>query len=85
MSPLTAGGIHTALASGMRAGEAIASALANDDGGALIVDPPVPRFTRKRWMRAAYDRVQSNALFDIAIGSAAFAALARRVFFHTRR
>ena len=84
VSPLTAGGIHTALASGMRAGEAIANALANDDGGALIVDPPVPRFTRKRWMRAAYDRVQSNALFDVAIGSAAFAALARRVFFHSR-
>jgi len=85
VSPLTAGGIHTALASGTRAGEAIAIALANDEGAALIVDPPVPHFTRKRWMRAAYDRVQSNALFDFAIGSAAFAVLARRVFFHARR
>ena len=31
VSPLTAGGIHTALASGRRAGEAIAAALANDE------------------------------------------------------
>ena len=84
VSPLTAGGIHTALASGLRAGEAIAAALASDAGGPLVVDPPVPRFTVKRAMRRAYDRVQSDRLFDAAIGSAAFAALARRVFFHSR-
>jgi len=84
VSPLTAGGIHTALASGTRAGEAIAKALARDAGGALVVDPPVPRFRVKRAMRALYDRVQSDALFDLAIGSAAFAALAHRVFFHSR-
>lgn len=85
VSPLTAGGIHTALASGRRAGEAIAAALAHDGGGALVVDPAVPRFAVKRWMRAAYDRVQSDRLFDLAIGSPAFAALARRVFFHRAR
>ena len=84
VSPLTAGGIHTALASGTRAGVAIAAALAHDRDATLVVDPPVPRFAIKRAMRAAYDRVQSDALFDIAIGSAAFAALARRVFFHSR-
>jgi flavin-dependent dehydrogenase len=84
VSPLTAGGIHTALASGRRAGEAIAKALAGDAGGTLVVDPPVPRFVVKRWMRRAYDRLQSDALFDVAITSAAFAALARRVFFHAR-
>ena len=82
VSPLTAGGIHTALASGRHAGEAIAAALALDRDGALVVDPPVPHFTVKRWMRAAYDRAQSDRLFDLAIGNPLFAALARRVFFH---
>jgi len=38
----------------------------------------------KRWMRRAYDRVQHDRLFDLAIGTGAFAALAHRVFFHRR-
>ncbi|MEO8487908.1 MAG: NAD(P)/FAD-dependent oxidoreductase [Betaproteobacteria bacterium] len=84
VSPLTAGGIHTALASGWRAGQAIAAALAHDSGGALVVDPVVPRFTVKRWMRVAYDRMQSDRWFDLAIGNPAFAALARLVFFRRR-
>jgi flavin-dependent dehydrogenase len=84
VSPLTAGGIHTALDSGWRAGRAIASALGRDPGGPLVVDPPVPRFTAKRWMRRAYDVVQDDRLFDLAVRSASFASLARRVFFHAR-
>jgi len=84
VSPLTAGGIHTALESGFRAGRAIAAALAQDRGGALVVDPPAPDFTLKRWMRRVYDRVQHDRLFDLAIGTGAFAALAHRVFFHRR-
>ena len=84
VSPLTAGGIHTALDSGWRAGRAIASALGRDPGGPLVVDPHVPRFTVKRWMRRAYDVVQDDRLFDLAVRSASFASLARRVFFHAR-
>jgi len=84
VSPLTAGGIHTALDSGRRAGDAIAAALARDPGGRLVVDPPVPQFTLKRWMRRAYDLVQDDRLFDLAVRSASFAAFARRVFFHSR-
>lgn len=84
VSPLTAGGIHTALESGFRTGRAIAAALAKDPGGRLVVDPPVPDFRAKRRMRAIYDRVQHDRLFDLAIGTGAFAALAHRVFFHRR-
>jgi flavin-dependent dehydrogenase len=84
VSPLTAGGIHTALESGFRAGRAIAAALASDPGGLLVVDPPVPDFTVKRWMRRVYDRVQHDRLFDLAIGTGAFAGFARQVFFHRR-
>lgn len=85
VSPLTAGGIHTALDSGFRAGRAIAAALAEDRGGTLVVDPPVPDFTVKRWLRRVYDRVQHDRLFDLAIRTGAFAAFAHRVFFHRRR
>lgn len=84
VSPLTAGGIHTALESGFRTGRAIASALASDPGGRLVVDPPVPDFTVKRWMRRVYDRVQHDRLFDLAVGTGAFAGFARQVFFHRR-
>ena len=38
----------------------------------------------KRWMRRAYDLVQHDRLFDLAVRSASFASLARRVFFHAR-
>jgi flavin-dependent dehydrogenase len=48
VSPLSAGGIHTALSSGAHAGRAIAAALARDAGGPLVVDPPVPSFAVKR-------------------------------------
>jgi flavin-dependent dehydrogenase len=85
VSPLTAGRIHTALASGRRTGEAIVAALAHDGGGMLVVDPPVPRFRVKRWIRAAYDRAQSDRVFDLAIGNPVFSVQARRVFFHRGR
>ena len=84
VSPLTAGGIHTALESGMRAGHAIALALANDNGGSLPVDFPAPKFRAKRVLRAAFDRWQSDALASFAIGNPLLARAARLVFFHRR-
>ena len=88
VSPLTAGGIHTALESGRRLGVALGVARAGpawrDATAPLVVAPPAPRFRAKRLARAIYDRVQSDRLFDLAIGNRAFAALARLVFFHRR-
>jgi digeranylgeranylglycerophospholipid reductase len=85
VSPLTAGGIHTALGSGRAAGIAIASHLL--DGG-----PPLdhalrgafPTFTWKRAMRNMMDMRPPNALIDLALESPRFRALARAVFFHHR-
>lgn len=87
VSPLTAGGIHTALESGRRLGGSLGTALARTvpaDGVRLVIDPPVPGFRAKRLARACYDRVQSDRLFDLAIGNPVFAALAKLVFFHRR-
>ena len=85
VSPLTAGGIHTALRSGRAAGLAVASHLL--DGG-----PPLdaalrsvyPSFAWKRPMRAALDLRPPNALIDRALEHPRFVALAQTVFFHHR-
>jgi len=85
VSPLTAGGIHTALSSGRAAGIAIASHLL--DGGPppdVALRGMYPRFTTKRGMRAALDLHPPNALFDLVLGSPRFRALAQTVFFHHR-
>jgi flavin-dependent dehydrogenase len=85
VSPLTAGGIHTALRSGRAAGIAIASHLL--DGGPGLdraLRDAYPTFAWKRPMRAAMDLGPPNALIDLALSSPPFRALARTVFFHHR-
>jgi flavin-dependent dehydrogenase len=85
VSPLTAGGIHTALRSGRAAALAIASHLL--DGGPPpdeVVRRAYPTFAWKRPMRAAFDLHPPNAAFDLALGSPRFRALARAIFFHHR-
>jgi digeranylgeranylglycerophospholipid reductase len=85
VSPLTAGGIHTALGSGRAAGLAIASHLL--DGGPapdLALRGMYPSFTWKLVMRRAMDLAPPNALLDMAFGSARFRDLARTIFFHHR-
>ena len=84
VSPLTAGGIHTALDSGLRAGAAIAAALRDDHGGPLAVDITAPSFRAKRVMRAAFDHLQSDTMANVLIGNQLFSRAARLVFFHRR-
>jgi flavin-dependent dehydrogenase len=74
VSPLTGGGIHTALESGRAAGGAIGT-------GAL---PSRPTFFWKRMLRRAMDVRWPAALFDVAIGTRPLRALAQAVFFHHR-
>lgn len=51
VSPLTAGGIHTALESGRAAARAIAAALERDGDAPLRATLEVPRFRSKRLLR----------------------------------
>ncbi len=74
VSPLTGGGIHTALESGRAAGEVIGT-------GAL---PSQPSFFWKRMLRRAFDVRWPASLFDVAIGTPPLRALAQAVFFHHR-
>jgi flavin-dependent dehydrogenase len=85
VSPLTGGGIHTALHLGRLAGLAITDHLL--DAGrdpAEIVRLATPRYFTKRLMRATYDAVSSNALYDAALSSRLFRLLAQTIFFHNR-
>ena len=85
VSPLTAGGIHTALRSGRAAGLAIASHLL--DGGPSIdvaLRGVYPTSAWKHAMRSALDLRPPNVLIDRALESPRFRALARAVFFHHR-
>ena len=83
VSPVTAGGIHTALKHGLAAGHAIADFLAGrqDDPGIAFV-ATYPRYRAKRALRWCYDRFQSDLLFDLLLGTRAMRAAASIVYFH---
>lgn len=85
VSPLTAGGIHTALESGWRAGHAIADYLV--DGGVepeRALRPRCPSFSWKRLLRRTFDFDAPNGLYDWALTTPVMRAAARLVYFHKR-
>jgi flavin-dependent dehydrogenase len=85
VSPLTAGGIHTALESGWRAGHAIADYLV--DGGVepgRALRPCYPSFSWKRLLRRTFDFDAPNGLYDWALTTPVMRAAARLVYFHKR-
>jgi digeranylgeranylglycerophospholipid reductase len=85
VSPLTAGGIHTALHLGRLAGLAITDHLMDAGRDPVqIVRAATPRFIAKRLLRASYDALPSNALYDLALNSNLFRLLAQTIFFHNR-
>ncbi len=83
VSPVTAGGIHTALKHGLAAGHAIADYLdgKNDDPSGWFVRS-YPRFRTKRLLRFLFDHFQSDALFDLLIGTKLMNTAAGIVYFH---
>ncbi|MBI1369656.1 MAG: FAD-dependent oxidoreductase [Planctomycetes bacterium] len=85
VSPLTAGGIHTAIHYGRLAGVAICDHLL--DAGpdpARAIRRELPTFLFKRLMRFAFDRRPANWVYDLAIDSPAAMKLAQIVFYHHR-
>jgi flavin-dependent dehydrogenase len=85
VSPLTAGGIHTALQHGSRAGHAIADFLAGrgDDPG-LWAARTYPRFHFKRALRFMFDHMQSDWAFDLLLATSPMRRLASEIYFHQR-
>ena len=85
VSPLTAGGIHTALRHGTAAGRAIADYLwdRKPDPRFWFIDS-YPRFRVKRLLRFAFDHLQSDALFNLLLGTPPMRAAASIVYFHRK-
>jgi digeranylgeranylglycerophospholipid reductase len=85
VSPVTAGGIHTALKHGLAAGHAIADFLTGKSG-----DPSeafvrsYPRFRGKRILRFLFDHLQSDLAFNVLLGTRAMRSAASVVYFHRK-
>jgi 2-polyprenyl-6-methoxyphenol hydroxylase-like FAD-dependent oxidoreductase len=85
VSPLTAGGIHTALDSGWRAAHAIADHL--DSAGpdpARALAAGYPRFVWKRALRGVADLPLPDWLFNALLGTNAARRIAGAIYFHRR-
>jgi digeranylgeranylglycerophospholipid reductase len=83
VSPVTAGGIHTALKHGLAAGHAIADYLSGkrEDPSGWFVSS-YPRFRVKRLLRFLFDRFQSDTLFDMFLRTKLIRTAAGIVYFH---
>ena len=85
VSPVTAGGIHTALQHGERAGEAIARFVRGevDDPSTWFVRS-YPDFRIKRALRWGFDHFQSDWLFNRLLATAPMRRAAERIYFHRK-
>lgn len=83
VSPLTAGGIHTALKHGLAAGNAVADFLhgrAEDPSGWFVRS--YPKFRTKRLLRFLFDHFQSDLAFNLLLGTRLMRSAASVVYFH---
>jgi len=83
VSPVTAGGIHTALKHGLAAGHAISDFLngkCEDPNGWFVRS--YPQFRVKRLLRFLFDHFQSDLLFDLLLGTKPMRMAAGIVYFH---
>lgn len=83
VSPLTAGGIHTALQHGLAAGYAVADFLqgrAADPCGWFVRS--YPKFRIKRLLRFLFDHFQSDLAFNALLATQPMRSAASIVYFH---
>jgi digeranylgeranylglycerophospholipid reductase len=85
VSPVTAGGIHTALRHGERVGEAVAGFLQRRmaDPAEWLVES-YPRFRTKRMLRWCFDRFQSDWAFNLLLATRPMRRAAELVYFHRK-
>jgi flavin-dependent dehydrogenase len=83
VSPVTAGGIHTALKHGLAAGHAISDYLdgRREDPSGWFVDS-YPRFRTKRLLRFLFDHFQSDLLSNLFLSTKPMRWAAGIVYFH---
>jgi len=83
VSPVTAGGIHTALKHGLAAGHAVADFLSGkaEDPATWFVRS-YPTFRTKRLLRFAFDRLQMDWPFNLLLATRAMRSAAGLIYFH---
>ncbi|AWV07127.1 NAD(P)/FAD-dependent oxidoreductase [Marilutibacter maris] len=85
VSPVTAGGIHSAWEHGWASGRAIAAHVRGDGPRPEpVAMAAAPRFRTKRALRWAYDRLQFDWPFDLFMHSPPLRWAAEQVYFHKR-
>jgi flavin-dependent dehydrogenase len=85
VSPVTGGGIHTALQFGRRAAQLIGEYLYDRGSHPLAAFArEIPRYRLKRVLRRALDLAPPNALINAMLMTAPLQALAQRLYFHRR-
>jgi len=85
VSPVTGGGIHTALHFGRRAAVLVANYLGcRGPVPAQVLAAEAPRYGAKLWLRRALDLAPPNALINAALMTAPMSQLAQRLYFHSR-
>ena len=83
VSPVTAGGIHTALKHGLAAGNAVANFLhgkAEDPSESFVRS--YPSFRLKRALRFIFDRFQSDTAFNLLLATRMMRSAAGVIYFH---
>ena len=85
VSPVTGGGIHTALHFGRRAAQLVSDWL-SDRGPhpVALLAREAPRYRLKKLMRLALDLAPPNMLINAMLMTAPARALAQRLYFHSR-
>ena len=85
VSPVTAGGIHTALKHRLASGHAVADFLQGkrEDPCDWLVQT-YPRFRTKRALRFLFDHFQSDLLFDLFLATKPMRTAASIVYFHRK-
>jgi flavin-dependent dehydrogenase len=85
VSPVTAGGIHTALKHGLAAGHAVAEFLEGKcEDPHLWFAATYPTFRAKRLLRFLFDHLQSDWFFNLMLASRPLRLAASQVYFHRR-
>ncbi|MDH7452739.1 NAD(P)/FAD-dependent oxidoreductase [Luteimonas composti] len=85
VSPVTAGGIHSAWRHGEAVGRAIAAhLLAGGPDPGHVAARAAPRYRGKRLLRWAYDHLQQDWPFDLLLGTPPLRWAAERIYFHAR-
>jgi flavin-dependent dehydrogenase len=85
VSPLTAGGIHTAMDMGRAAGVALSSQLLDAEPYALAeLERQVPSYFFKQLLRRGFDLPVPNCVYQRLLESRLFRAAAQNIFFHHR-